>query len=277
MANDTGTINVFDFRSDAILFYNVGKWGERGYGIPHPGPNTVTINSEIGKFIRDGGRLVSVTMHRPDAYLTKAPSLNAIKEMVQFINRARAVISGRAVQENEERPEMTNVQSPREPLIVFPCPYHKVSNPLMREFCKTAFMCMSELMQDGNNVFAYGIAAELANRALSHVYEFQQNMAGEYFYGLTPEQIKDPTLNLIEQLEKYEPSKAGYIDAGAFDAPGQIEYSSPQPEDLGLLRQGIAVVNLPPEAREPYPYGDLPGGTGNSQATTTNSGTSFSV
>lgn len=276
MANDTASIQVFDFRSDAILFYNVGKWGERGYGHPHPGANTVTINSEISKFIRDGGRLVSVVMHRPDIYLTKAPSLNAIKEMVQFVNRARAVIASRSIPENEERPEMTNVQSPREPLVVFPCPYHNVVNPLMREFAKTAFMCMSELMQDGNNVFAYGIAEELAKRALSHVFEFQKNMATEYFFGLTPDLVNSPTLNLIEHLDKYQPSKVGYIDAGQFDTPGAIEYSSPQPEDLGILRRGVIVSELPPEARNPYPYGDIkasePGNSG-----TTSTGQSFDI
>lgn len=255
--SDVATINVFDFRGDSILFYNVGKWGERGYGIPNPGPNTVTINDEVSRFIRDGGRLVSATMHRPDIHLTKAPSLNAVEEMIQFVNRARSVISGRSIPENEKRPEMTNVQSGRHPLVVFPCPYHLVVNPLMRDFCTTAFMCFAELMQDGNNVFAYGIAEKLAKNALSHVFRFQQNLANEYFVGLTAEQVDDPTLNLMTLLDQYKPTEAGYIDAGAFDAPGQIEYSSPQPEDLGILRKGIPVTALPPEARKVYPYGDM--------------------
>ena len=277
MPSTVGAIEVFDFRGDSVLFYNVGKRGERGYGLPNPGPNTVTINKEIGKFVHDGGKLVSIIMHRPDTHLTKAPSLNVVKQMVSFVNRARSVIAGRSVAENEDRPENTNVQSDRKPFIVFPCPYHKVVNPLLKEFAETAFLCMAELMQDGENIFPHKVSADLANRALSHVWDFQKTFATEYFVGLTPEQINSPTFNLSEHYEKYQPTAAGYFDATEFDAPGAIQFSQPQPEDLAILREGIPVVNLPPEARKPYPRDDISQSSGISSSGSTTSINSFQV
>lgn len=252
---------IHPFTSDAPLFYNVGVWGQRGYGVPNFGKNESgqTLNRMIERFTTEGGRRVSAVMHHPDGYRVDPPSLNTIKRIVSFINRARILLVGRQVAENEAKFEGTKVQGSRIPLVVFPCPFFKVDNRLMRDFAEASFACFAELFQSSENVVEHDITATLAEVALRYIKRFQRDMAMDYF-GLTREAAEAPDLNLETMLDKYTPNAYGFVSGEAYDDVDTL--SLPDEIDLGPLAKGVLIMDLPTLGA--YPYSDAMREGGNS-------------
>lgn len=247
---------IHPFTSDAPLYYNVGIWGARGYAVPNFGknPSGQTLNRMIERFSTEGGRRISTIMHHPDAQRVDPPSLNTVKRMVAFINRARVMLVGRQVQENELKFEGVKVHGGRIPLVVFPCPYFRVDNRLMRDFAEAGFACLAELMQSSENGVEHDITATLTEIALRYVKRFQRDMALDYF-GMTREQADAADLDLSTMFERYEPRRHGFVSGEAYDDVDTLSF--PDEIDLGPLAKGILVMDLP--VLGPYPYADSGG------------------
>lgn len=243
----------YAFKSDSPLWYNVGEWGARGYGIPNPGANHDTVNEDIEEFVREGGKRISVIMHNPNTALSDPPPWNDVDLMIKFMNRTRQVLIGRAVAETESEFRGTHVQSPRQPLLVFPCPCFRVTNNLFRQFVRYSFAVLSELMQSPETVKSHDITEGLANRCVSYVARLQKRIAMEYF-GMSEEEAGATTLNLLDHRARYTPRAHGMVDAEAFDLIGSRQLSLPQPRELGPLAEGVLVRDLPPSIGL-YPYG----------------------
>ena len=239
----------FAFPSDGPLFYKVGIWGDRGYAVPNFGKNQFTVNQTIEEFVREGGRRLQRIMHHEDTGRVDPPSINSVQRMVLFCNRARTVIIGRAVDENERRFEGRMVHSSRRPFIVFPTPFFLVTNPLMRGFADLALALLAELMQSPETTQQHEISTDLANVCGSYIARFQKRIAMEYF-GMAEADAGSPTLNLMDHLVQYTPSKQGIDSAEPLDQGGTL--SLPGVRDLGILAQGIRVPELP--ALGPYTY-----------------------
>ncbi len=246
----------YPFKSDSPLWYNVGEWGKRGYGIPNPGRNQDTVNEDLEEFLREGGKRISVIMHCPQTALSDPPPWNDVEKMVKFMNRTRQVLLGRAVAETETEFRGKHVQSPRQPLRVYPCPCFNVTNNLFRTFARYGFAVLSELMQSPETVKSHDLTEELATRCLSYVARLQKRMAMEYF-GMPEAEAGAVDLNLITKREQYTPRAHGMVDAEAFDLIGSSQLSLPQPQELGPLAEGILVRDLPPTIG-PFPYGATP-------------------
>jgi len=259
---------IHPFTSDAPLFYNVGVWGERGYGVPNFGKNESgqTLNRMVERFTTEGGRRISSIMHHPDSQRVDPPSLNTVKRMISFINRARIMLVGRQVQENEMKFEGAKVHGGRIPLVVFPCPFFKVDNRLMRDFGEAGFACLAELFQSSENGVEHDITATLAEVALRYIKRFQRDMALDYF-GMTREAAEAPDLNLETMLDQYTPREYGFVSGEAYDDVDTLSF--PDEIDLGPLAKGVLVMDLP--TLGPYPYADsgMPGSGGTVGGTTT--------
>lgn len=240
------------FTSDAPLYYNVNIWGERGYAVPNFGRNSHTVNETIEEFTTEGGKRLQVIMHHEDVDRSDAPSINTVVRMVEFCNRARTVILGRAVPENDFKFESTKVRSARRPLKVFPCPFFHVDNRLCRQFGEAAFACLSELMQTTEVAVGWDITEKLANLSVKYIQRFYVRLAMDYF-GMPETEAKAPTLNLMDHLEKYTPTQHGFFSAESLDDVGTLSW--PQEYDLGELARGILVIHLP--VLGPYPYDDV--------------------
>lgn len=244
---------IHPFTSDAPLYYNVGIWGERGYGLPNFGKNESgqTVNRMIERFVTEGGRRISIIMHHADAMRVDPPSLNTVVRIIDFINRARVVLVGRAVPENAPKFEGAKVKGSRIPLKVFPCPFFKVDNRLMFDFAEAGFACLAELLQTTENQVEHDISQELSEVALRYVQRFQRDMAMDYF-GMTKEAASAPELNLKTMLDAYTPKKHGFVSGEAFDDVDTLSF--PDEIDLGPLAKGVLIMDLPQLGA--YPYSD---------------------
>lgn len=258
------------FTSDAPLFYNPAGtiWAERGYAVPNYGRNEATVNRNIERFTSEAGLRISQIMHHPDGDRRDPPSLNTIIKMVEFVNRARVLLVGHAVPENQRKFEGTKISSPRRPFRVFPCPFFKVENQLMRDFCEAGFAAVAEFFQSTEIGVEYDFSEALGNTALRYVQRFQQDMAMDYF-GMAPEAAKAPDLDLSKSYQSYTPLANGFVSGEQLDIVGTLSW--PQDVDLGPLARGIMVQDLP--TLGPYPYADTaPANTGAGTAAGTGGG-----
>jgi hypothetical protein len=244
---------IHPFTSDAPLFYNVGVWGARGYGIPNFGKNESgqSLNQTIERFTTEGGMRISSIMHHSDSQRINPPSLNTVKRIISFINRARTVLVGRQVAENELKFEGTKVRGGRIPLRVFPCPFFKVDNRLMSDFAHASFACLAELFQSTENGVEHDITESLAEISLRYIKRFQRDMAMDYF-GMTREQAEAADLNLATHYDKYTPLASGFVSGEVYDDTDTLSF--PDEIDLGPLAKGILIMDLP--VCGPYPYSD---------------------
>jgi len=243
---------VYPFVSDASLFYEIGIFGERGYGVPNFGKNATgeSLNVDIERFTSEGGLRISMIMHQSDAIRVDPPSFNVLREIVLFINRARTLLVGRAVGENEPRMQGEKVRSARIPLRVFPCPFFHVDNRLMHDFCQAGFSCLAELFQSTENSLDYDISDKLSEVALRYIRRFQRDLAMDYF-GMSKEAAEAADLDLSKHFDAYTPLIHGFVSAEAFDEVDTLSF--PDATDLGILAKGILIMDLPPLG--PYPYG----------------------
>lgn len=264
---------IHPFTSDAPLYYNVGIWGQRGYGVPNYGKNESgqTLNATIERFTTEGGRRISTIMHHCDTQRIDPPSLNTIKRMVTFINRARVLLVGRQVPENEMKFEGAKITASRIPLYVFPCPYFQVDNRIMRDFAHASFACLAELFQSTENGVEHDISTTLVEVALRYVKRFQRDLAMDCF-GFSREQADALDLNLANHYDAYTPRAHGFVSGEAYDDVDTLSF--PDEIDLGPLAKGLKIMDLP--LLGPYPYSDTAQqtGTGTGGTTTTATGTS---
>ncbi len=83
--------------SDAILWYNVGIFGEAGYAVPNWSNDVGSLNPQILDWTDLVGRNLFHIMHHEDADLRIPPSINTLKRVHKLYLRAANILAGRAV------------------------------------------------------------------------------------------------------------------------------------------------------------------------------------
>jgi hypothetical protein len=242
----------FAFVPDAPVFYNVGIWGQRGYGVPNWGENKVTTNTRIERLVREAGMRTSEIMSTPAEGRLDPPPAELMDKIVSFLDRARVVLLTRMVSENKPGFESPQVTSPRIPFRVFPCPTFEVQNPVLRDFVTMSHNALATLMQSADARDEWNIREATAVQVLKFLRRYEREIAIE-LYGIKPEVADEPTFSLRPHHDGggYQPSKNGYFTPTKFNRGGTMAY--PQQYELGALRTGVLVTNLPPDLG-PYPY-----------------------
>ncbi|MCA9270838.1 MAG: hypothetical protein KDA41_20300, partial [Planctomycetales bacterium] len=133
--------------TDAILWYNVGEFGDAGYAVPNWGNDYATLNQQIADLVTLIGRNVFAMMHHEDAQLRTPPSINTLMRVHKLYVRIGQVLTGRAVPPGRPNMETDHVTPAGEIFRVFPAPFFKVRNTYMRRWCGLCFTALSEAMQ----------------------------------------------------------------------------------------------------------------------------------
>ncbi len=78
--------------TDAVLWYNVGQFGQLGYGVPNPSDDPGSLNPAIMDFVNLAGRNLFHVMHHEDADLRTPPSINTIRRIHKLYVRLGQIL-----------------------------------------------------------------------------------------------------------------------------------------------------------------------------------------
>src|SRR5215472_15274490 len=126
------------FPSEAILWYNVGRWGTLGYAVPNPLGNNQSLNRTILNLVDIVGRNLFTVMQAPDADLRTPPTINVITQIHRLIVRVRSLLASRAIPDGQPRMVIDHAAPAPADFMLYPCPYWRVSNSWMQNYAALA-------------------------------------------------------------------------------------------------------------------------------------------
>jgi hypothetical protein len=248
--------------SDAILWYNVGEFGDAGYAVPNWSDDIVSLNNNIHDITLLVGRNLSNIMHHEDADLRTPPSINTLKRVHRLYIRAGQILAGRAVPSNVDNLETLHVSPAEETFRVFPVPFFKVRNSFMKTWCRYILTMLSECFQHTENRKEVEISTQFAGMCGQYLSRVYQNMATELF-GKTAEVVRVPGFILTDaDFAGYDPSKF-FTSTEMSDTVPNFKVIFTE-DRRRTITEGIPVTHLPPLSTWPgqaAPTAAAPGAT----------------
>lgn len=231
-------------QTDAVLWYNVGVFGQEGYAVPNCSNDPGTVNPNIADLVSLMGRNLFTIMHHPDASQRTPPSINTLQRVHRLYVRAGAILQGRSVPPGEVRFEPQHVHPAPEIFVVYPCPYFKVRNPHLKRWAGYVFGAMGEAMQHTENGNPSVISTNFGGLIGSYLKIVYSNMAIELFGKTREEANADGFLLTESDFTAYDPSK-WFTSTEMMDTVPRLDRKFTE-DQLAPLGEGIPVTSLPP-------------------------------
>jgi len=229
--------------TDAILWYNVGKFGDLGYAVPNFSNDVGSLNPTIINFTNMIGQNLFAIMHHEDVDLRTPPSINTIRRVHKLYLRFGQLINARAVPPEKNNLEPIHIQPAGDTFKVYPIPYFRMRNRFLQEWAGLAMMALAEAMQHSENAKAMEISTKFAADIGKYFKRLYRNMAADLF-GKTPDQLSQEGFILTEaDLGGYDPSKF-FTSTEMVDTVPHLGHRFTE-DRLGVLREGIVVTSLP--------------------------------
>ncbi len=229
--------------TDAVLWYNVGVFGEAGYAVPNWSNDFGSLNPQILDWVQLVGRNLFYIMHHEDADLRTPPSINTCKRIHKLYLRAANVLAGRAVPPGENNMEIQHSRPAGEVFRVFPVPYFKVRNPFLRRWAGLILVSLAEAMQHTENRKELEISTAFAGQVGQYLRRVYQNLAIELF-GKTRDEAAVNGFKLTDaELAAYNPA-AFFTQTEMVDTVPRLDRVFTE-DQLELLAEGIPVTELP--------------------------------
>lgn len=225
------------FRSDRILWYNVGVWGELGYAAPNLGDNVTTLNSNVHYLVDVMGRNLAAVLQAPDADLRTPPNINTLMRVSRLCERARSVLASRSVGPAEPMFEATHATPAAEVFNLFPVPYFRIRNAWLKEWAGYILLAISEACQHTDNRQAFDVSSRFAGTIGQYVHRVYQRLATELL-GAQIEEARKLDYTIPAELWKT-------FDPGKFFTSTELIDTIPPPhrvpteDDLVVLTDGI--------------------------------------
>jgi hypothetical protein len=229
--------------TDAVLWYNVGVFGEAGYAVPNWSNDVGSLNPQILDWVGLVGRNLFYIMHHEDADLRTPPSINTCKRIHKLYLRAASILAGRAVPPGENNMEIQHVRPAGEVFRVFPVPFFKVRNPFMRRWAELILVSLAEAMQHTENRKELEISTTFAGQVGQYLKRVYQNMAIELFGKTRDEAAVDGFRLSDAELAAYNPA-AFFTQTEMVDTVPRLDRVFTE-DQLELLAEGIPVTQLP--------------------------------
>ncbi len=246
--------------TDAVLWYNVGVFGDAGYAVPNWSNDVGSLNPQVLDWVELVGRNLFHIMHHEDTDLRIPPSINTCKRVHKLYLRAASILAGRAVPAGVDNMEVQHARPAGEVFRVYPVPYFKVRNPFLRRWAGMILVSVSEAMQHTENRKEMEISTAFAGQVGQYVKRVYVNMAIELF-GKTREAAMADGFALSDaDLSAYNPSEF-FTATEMVDTVPRLDRVFTE-DRLELLAEGIPVTSLPADIG-PWPtnltnfYGDL--------------------
>ncbi|MGE0760131.1 MAG: hypothetical protein AB7F89_14200 [Pirellulaceae bacterium] len=230
------------FGTDEPLWYNVGIWGELGYGVPNFGNDYDTLNNSVAYLVDAMGRNLSAVMHHADADLRTPPSINTLMRVHKLILRARSILSSRAIAPNQMRMEAQHATPAKEDFLVFPIPYFKVRNRWLKEWAGLILSALSECTQHTENRIEYDISTTFAGLVGQYLQRILVRMATELL-GVARADAEKPDFVIADTVfQTYDPAK--FFTSTELIDTNRPSWVIPTEDDLELLTNGIPASKL---------------------------------
>lgn len=229
--------------TDAVLWYNVGVFGEAGYAVPNWSDDVGSLNPSILDLVNLVGSNLFAIMHSEDSDLVTPPSINTLRRIHRLYIRSGQVLNGRAI-----APGMMNMETPHnspggEVFRVYPVPFFVVRNPYMRRWALWILMCLADMMQHTENRKTVEISTIFAGDVGQYLRRVYTNMAIEFF-GKTQTEALAPSFILTEEeLSGYDPYKF-FTRTEMVDPVPRLDRVFTE-DKVAHLREGIPVTQLP--------------------------------
>lgn len=235
--------------TDAVLWYNVGQFGQLGYAVPNPSNDVGSLNPALLDVVSLVGRNLFHIMHHEDADLRIPPSINTVRRVHKLYVRFGQVLTARAVPPNELNLETQHVQPAGETFRVFPVPFFKVRNPFMSRWAELILIMLSEAMQHTENRKTMEISTAVAGQLGQYMKRCYFNLATELFGIDRATANADGFILTEEQLGAYDPSQffTGTEMVDTVPHLGQVFTE----DRLEVLSEGIPITSLP--ELQPWP------------------------
>ena len=229
--------------TDAILWYNVGVFGEAGYAVPNWSNDVGSLNPQILDWTDLVGRNLFHIMHHEDADLRIPPSINSLKRVHKLYLRAANILAGRAVPPGENNMEVHHARPAGEVFRVYPVPYFKVRNPFLRRWAALVLVSLAEAMQHTENRKEMEISTAFAGQVGQYIRRLYENMAIELF-GKTREVAQTDGFVLTDaDFSAYNPG-VFFTQTEMVDTVPRLDRVFTE-DRLELLAEGIPITQLP--------------------------------
>jgi hypothetical protein len=229
--------------TDAVLWYNVGVFGEAGYAVPNWSNDVGSLNPQILDWVELVGRNLFHIMHHEDVDLRVPPSLNSAKRIHKLYIRAANILAGRAVPPGVDNMEVQHARPAGEVFRVYPVPYFKVRNPFLRRWAGLILVSIAEAMQHTENRREVEISTNFAGQVGQYIHRVYTNMAIELF-GKTREQATVVGFALTDaDFAAYNPAEF-FTSTEMVDTVPRLDRVFTE-DRLELLNEGIPVTELP--------------------------------
>ena len=236
--------------TDAVLWYDVGIFGEMGYAVPNWSNDIGSLNPQILQLTELIGRNLFNIMHHEDADMRIPPSLNTLTRIHKLYVRSRQILAGRGVPSGDLNFEMLHGSPAGEVFRVYPVPYFKVRNSFLRAWAGLMLSSLTCAMQHTENRKQVEISQEFAGTMGGYIKRVYDSVGVELF-GKTREEVADPTFELTpEELASYNPS-AFFTNTEMTDTVPRLDYVLTE-DRLEFLAEGIPVTSLP-DTVKPWP------------------------
>lgn len=246
------------FSTDQILWYNVGVWGQLGYGVPNFGNDPATLNAGIHYLTSVIGRNLSAVMHHADADLRVPPSINTLTRLHKLITRARTILASRDVGPADIRMEAQHSSPAQQDFLIYPVPYFMVRNPWLKEYCGLVLNALSEAFQHTENRLPFEISTAFSGLVGQYLQRVYRLMATELF-GVTTIDATKPDFTLKDtDLAGYDPAKY-FTSTELIDTVSPLQLV-PTEDDIRILTDGIPASLL--VGVQKYPSGGSPAAEG---------------
>ena len=169
------------FGNDAFYWYNVSPWADLGLAVPNWSNDPQSQNRNIRYLCGIMGRNTQAIMFHDDARQTTPPSINTLVRLHKLCIRARSIIAGRAVPENQFNMESAHANPAPESHIVFPVPYFRVRNTWLKDYCGLILTAMTEAMQHQENANSIEISVRFGAQIGQYIGRVYKLMCTELF------------------------------------------------------------------------------------------------
>lgn len=230
-------------KTDAVLWYDVGEFGELGYGYPNPSNDLATLNPVIANIVRVIGLNLFAIMHHEDTMTSTPPSINTITRINQLYVRLAQILQARSLAPNEARLESSHVRPAPQVFIIHPCPYHEVRSPFLHRFASLTMVAMSEAMQHTENSNSMVISETFAKDIGKFFRQIYYEIATELFGKTKQEAQADGFILTPADLQSYNPP-AWFTETEMVDTVPSFKRVLTE-DRLRELRAGIPANALP--------------------------------
>jgi len=230
-------------KTDAMLHYNLGVFGEAGYAVPNWSNDVGSLSPTILELVDLTGQNLFLMMHHEDVDLRLPPSINTCKRVHKLYLRLASILAGRSIPPGQNNMETKHVRPGGEIFRVYPVPYFKVRNRFMKQWAGWILMLLAEAMQHTENRKEVEISTSFAGEIGQYMTRVYRNMAIELFRKVKEEAEKDGFVLTEADFTAYNPAEF-FTSTEMVDTVPRLDRVFTE-DRLELLREGIPVTELP--------------------------------